>query len=939
MTVLEDVMSIGADSTLSGGMLADVSAFQAPLDTEIIDIDSPLAIDQPEQGIAITKTQLGDCLAAYGLKLSMVHAAGTDMIFWADGVNPVKLFNNGDRCYDVSVVAPSDAPTAVSEDSISGTLLPNKSICGVQAVLGPPTVYFCGEGEESANSQCASTWVGSDSTTHNSITDPTGYLCDQWIPLADESDTSVVTFRGRSNSELGRYRFASPSFEVQVKTGHSYLIRMGRGVFGNPVGAGYTMNFKVQLLNGTTVIHEENYAYGGLTDALANYTINLSEAEATLITDYSNVRIKCLFTQSVYDIAAYYQVRVAKIRNIVPTDGVGVAQGVRKIVYTYLRSTTGAESGPSPELIFDHTTNNCFCISGLALSMDPTVTHIRVYVTTLEGSEFILLSTIPNSNDASFQLCGGTDGDLDPSFYADCVQDCVEDVDLTDTGAVILQVQNKRSYGAGLPPRVRFLDVFQNQLVGAGALLDAPYRAGYATFTQGSPIVVGNGTQWTKLLEGRLIKIQGQPDDEFYRIAVVDHIGQLVLTTAFAEESVTDELYTVEDKDRRADGLYLSAPGFYEDWPTKNFVPIETQTQEGILAIWVQLGKQYAASRSSIYALSGDTIENYRLDLIFAGVGCVSNDGVVHVGNITYFPGENGFYSFDGVTPRLVSYDVAQDGTVVGIDRIFKSLNPSRMDRISGMWDHKQNIIKWFVSAGDELANDTCINLNLNTAAWTVDDALSVVSSELVYDQRNRETYLVAGLYGDIWQQGMGYSDGGFEGTTKAPVTSASIYTITCAGANFSDDLFATPAYLVDQHGDFIRLRIQSATPEILTLFHPLPFIPTSNYTVIIGAYPMDWETGWPNYGELHRSTVTQFLEAAFTPGREGKVYVKMGEEFRKPRLISDTIDLSKMNGTVKVFTRTKARHTKIRFFSLVPGHKIQINQIDYIVSNKGGQQ
>lgn len=951
LLVADDIASISRDTL--GGVQGDIASWESPVETEVISLTNPIEVKKPKEStVTLVGTQVGDCQLGFGLKLSMLHYADTDMVLWADGVNPIRLLNNN-GCFDVSVVAPQAALAAV-DVAVDSTIRPVANLCGVQASLGPPVVYFCGEGDESSNTQCAPRWFDSSGTEHNSTTDPSNYICHQWKAVSEltTDDTGRIRFEGRFSGCRSRLKFGTPSFTPSVDTGHSVLFRIRRSVVGNPVGAGRTMSLVVRLMQGhSTTIKSTSFVYGDLTDQFVDHTMSLSASEAALITDYTDLRLYVELDQTIADASNYYIVDLSFVEMTVPTAGAGFATGVYSYVYTYVRSATGCESGPSPVLTHTHGTTGCVCLHDILLSQDPTVDFINIYRTDVNGGEYFLIATIPNVNDGDVvELCGGTDvvGE-DILTYAPAIPDCTSDVDLTDDGAVILQVQDKRVYGSGLPPRVRFLVSHQNKVFGAGALYDAPYTARTADFTNGSTVVTGIGTLWTSRLEGRLIKVAGQPDSEFYKVAKVHDIDTLELTTPFAQATAAASLYTVEDIDRSAQTLYYSQEGKPEDWPVTNAINFEADTPDGITGLCVYFGRLLVFTKSSIYELVGTDALSYSVYPIYRGVGCVSHFTIQLIGQTVYFQGEQGYYAFDGSQARLVSNlpafgkvynEGSQNGQISGVDRTVKALNYSRFPRNVSLWDHRYNLVMNFGARALTNCEALCYCLN-SGGSWSVDDAPDVVTAALVYDQSNSETYLLGGLMGDIWQMGAGNSDGVFAGTIVASVTSASSLVITCSGASFDtvDGLFACPVYLVDQHGNYVRLKAASNTPTTLTLLFPLPFIPDSTYKVVVGGIPMELETGWLDFASVHKPVNVQFAEVSYEPQDEGRLFMRKATSFGPLVLDDDSVDLSRSVGTQKVYVRTKARHTKVKFFSLVPGNPIRISRIDYTLGVSPGAE
>ena len=925
--LLDDIASISRSK--AGGSQGAVASYGEPIERATLELRNPLRKPKDPRAISLSKSAL--CEIGYGLPLNAAPYVAADFTIFADGVHPMKLFN-GESCFDLGIAAPKAAMTATDEMSPEGTLLAISAQCGQTTDCSNPS---------DLDIFCAQSWTDSEGVVHDGTSDPDGHICDAYkaINEATTDDISMVHFESRfSATSRQRFRFAPPNFDPTVDTGHSFVFRVRRGTAGDPafvgVGGIYSMTWVVRLKQGSTVIATSpTYAYGDLTDWFKDYTVNLSEAEGASITDYTNLYLECALTQSALDSTNYYRVDLALAHPVVPTDGVSLAAGTYKYVYTWVRTATGVESGPSPELIHDHATTGGVCLSGILLSEDPTVDRMRIYRTTILGSEFVLFKTIPNSNDGIFNLCGGTEGDLDPTLYADCVEDLTQDAVLTGPNAIILQVQNKRTYGAGLPTRRRCVCVHQNSVVLAGAVLDRPYTAGTAVFTNGSTTVTGTGTVWTSLLEGRMIGPEGAADDQKYTIARVRSLTEIELTTAFTDSTVEGS-YAIEDL-RDPCGYDWSAPGFPEDVPVTNNDSIEGETGEGITALISHFGRLYLFTRSNIYERTGNDNSNYRTDIVYRGVGAVSQAATIVAGNLIYFRSPDGIYAFDGQTPVNLSNPGATNGEILGIQATTNALNPALAHRTVASWNIRDNTVHFYVPGEDEFECENALVLDLNTRTWAEDDAPSVCSAARIPDQNANDAYLVGGLQGDLWQTNLpdSHSDGAFEGTIVSRITSSNALSVTCDGAAFpttNDGLYALPVYLVNRWGRAIRMRVNSNSATKIIFNYPLPFPLVSRWWVVVGAIPMVAASGWVNWGSIHKPTITQYVEAAFTPADEGNLYLRVGTDFERLLLLDQSVDLSDERGTQKVFVRTKAKHTKFEFFSLIPGSPVEITQIDY---------
>lgn len=889
-----------------------------------LSLRAPHGIPDPGRVLKIDAAAIAGVDLAYGVPLSFAAYAQKSMLVLADGINPLRCYLGGVLGYPLGIVAPKAAPTALSV-ATDNRVRPIANLCGTGACADSPA--------DPNNFYCAPGWYDSTGTAHDLVTDPSGYICNAYQAVAEltTDDIGRISYQGNTSGGRSRLKFSAPAFTPTVDTGHSVLFRLKRSVYGNPVGSGYTMSLIVSLMQGTsTTIKTQTYAYGDLTDWFKDYTWNLSEAEAALITDYTNLRLVIELDQSVASASNYYVVECSYVTMTLPTTGGGFPSGSYEYVYTYVRSATGVESGPSPILTHEHTTDGCVEVSDLLLSDDPDVDFINIYRTVNGGETFYLVDTIANSNDSTFELGGGTEGALSPTLYADGIIDCTDDVTLALSSA--LNVAQKRVYGSGLPPRVRFLRTHLDRVWGAGALLDATYSAGSATFTNGSTTVTGTGTHWTDRIVGRSVKASSAPDSQKYTVAKVVSETEMILKTAFDESTATAVAYSVRDDNRNPNTVYWSYPGYPEDWPVTNGLTIEGEDNEGITGLAVLLGRLVVFRRDAIYAVSGNSEANFQVDLVYRGVGCVDGHTIVETGNAVFFRDADGWYAFDGQgAPQPISSPDIADGNVVGIDRDADRFNAAKAKWACAMYVEKDRTVRTWCALDGDFESNHAVVLDTSMRSWMIDTAPGVSACAAVLDEDEEKVHLVGTIDGCLFQIERGLSDGVFGGTIVASVTSSTHQVITCSAANFdtTDGLTACPIYLVDQYGKALRLRAQRNTATQINLLFPLPFIPDSTYTVCVGAVPWTLRSGHWHYGNPHKPTVLQYQEISFTPQTQGRIYMRAASNFRNLQILDDEIDLTDHAGYGRVNVRHKARHIQWEMLALVPGYEIEVSNLE----------
>ena len=78
----------------------------------------------------------------------------------------------------------------------------------------------------------------------------------------------------------------------------------------------------------------------------------------------------------------------------------------------------------------------------------------------------------------------------------------------------------------------------------------------------------------------------------------------------------------------------------------------------------------------------------FQFDTIARGLGCIEGNSVTKYGNVTYFLGDDGFYSCDGSSVKPI-------GTQKVDKWFFENSNPSKLDQMSASVDPERKIVVW----------------------------------------------------------------------------------------------------------------------------------------------------------------------------------------------------------------------------------------------------
>lgn len=928
---------------------------------EPITITAPDSIPSPSSSpLTVNKTAVTDLSISFGSLFDFVDVFANDFTIMANGIDPLQLYNNGSRAYEVSVLAPPTALTATSSSSVNTIMRPESNeislLCGVSGEDMNETTptWFDNSGTEYSRAISPATVCDNYQAVYETTADDDGYVV--WL----ETQNAATSYK-----QYTRWGLSSLSYTPSSGQSATIRVRIRYQDFGTP---SHTTTFKVHLYqghpvndSGASVIHTTTWTEADLSTSFTDKDITVTSGEADNITDWTDLYLVCELSTN-HAVPDYREIHISQAYLTASSAGsTGLAAGVYSYVYTYVRSATGAESGPSPALDYTHTTSGDVRLNDITFSDDPTVDFINIYRTVQGGGEYHLVTTVPN--DEAEAIPSPTDG----------IQDAVQDVDLTDSNAVILDIERKRSYEAGLPPKGRYLASYKNRVFTGGAILDAPYSAGTATFTYGSATVTGTGTYWTDKMKGRVIRVTGTPAvdpkgvfkpggaiqpgvrDRFgspdkpvrprektqtYRIIEVNSLTSITISRVFDEDSAVTDYEIVDD--RNPYQISWSYAGQPEDWPVENGIEIPGETGDGITGLVTHLGSLIIFTHDSIHRLSGDDESNFRVDLVFKGTGCVSGHSITTVNNLVYFQAQDGWYAFDGAAPFPISSPPTQEGFVTGIDRTAKRIHQARAKMVVALHDDANDCILTYNSLDGDFEHRGAIVYDVKSGAWSEDDAPNVVSTGTVFGPLGNELQLVGDVLGNIWQLNQGTSDGAFSGTIVGTVTSADNNTVTCSAASFlttGDGLAGVPAALVDENGTITRFTILSNTATALESLHILPVTPDTNYRVIVGYIDFNVQTGWVNYGAPHKAKVLEYVEWVYQQATQGELYCQVGVDNGTLTYRDERVDLSNGKSVGRIFTRQKGHHIKVGMRSFVPGHEVVIVSSQHYILAVGDQE
>lgn len=271
-------------------------------------------------------------------------------------------------------------------------------------------------------------------------------------------------------------------------------------------------------------------------------------------------------------------------------------------------------------------------------------------------------------------------------------------------------------------------------------------------------------------------------------------------------------------------------------WPANNFIDIEPDDGDSIVAIKRYQNNLYILKKKSIYEAiitGGSGAEAFIVRPIARGIGAYSKMSVKAIENRgLVFLGQNGVYLFDGNDFTFISDP---------IQRKFDGLNRTRYTSAVGEVYPKMNQYWLAVSEGSASQNQTIFVWDYIQEAWSVYKGMNVNMLSQAEDS-NGNILLFSGDYaGKVYKQDTGVSD-----EPNGVTTSVSAF---YASSNIS---LGSPE--IDKNFKYLYLYSKATTSSTITLDMAYNFSDTftDSQTLDIGSTGAVWGTAvwgtdnWP---------------------------------------------------------------------------------------------
>lgn len=294
--------------------------------------------------------------------------------------------------------------------------------------------------------------------------------------------------------------------------------------------------------------------------------------------------------------------------------------------------------------------------------------------------------------------------------------------------------------------------------------------------------------------------------------------------------------------------LYFSDLGDIDTWTggLSGNVSIDTNDGSIIRAIVPGFDSLYIWKDKSIWRLTGENKDSFRLQRMISGTGCLSPNAVVKIGNSFFFTdGQGNVYIYDGaIGLKLISTKI--QGTI-------DNTSIARYEYVSNI--AFENDFYSSVSTSGSGTHDTVIVFDTYNLGWTKFDGINA-NAMAIADNGSGEDMIIFGDYGGfVYYYPSGTNDAG-----------------TAINAYFATKQFSFPS-VAGENKDWRKLRVYATSKGNYNLNIEV----RNDFTTAGTTYAMNLASGGAVYGTAVYGTALwageTLLIKRIEPGLEGNFF------------------------------------------------------------------
>lgn len=470
------------------------------------------------------------------------------------------------------------------------------------------------------------------------------------------------------------------------------------------------------------------------------------------------------------------------------------------------------------------------------------------------------------------------------------------DLDLATQTALDLATDATRF---GVPPDYKpYLTWHQNRMYAYGV---ETYREGSVELTQGSPNVIGRGTEWKATFAGRLFYTPNGL--ALQTILSCDPVTQtLVLDSNYAGATDIFAVYAIKPVAAELNALHYSESNLPEAWdPTKVLtLPEDGDEPTGMFNYQSYL---YFAKRRHLYRLTTRT--DPALDGLLSlacRIGAVNNRCWVNVDETMYMLSESGVFAYRGDDQGTLLSTPIQD--------MFRqdATDDTKINFQTSRYFHcchnpQAEVIIWFVALASDYLPRHMLIYNYKQQKWWVEkyplrcgaSVLGRLGNAAGDISQSIAQYFIGTSADKVLAPGTVALDGNpVGGTISGSVTSASTCSLTDVNASFGDDAIGCPVAISDGRGRLQVRQVVSASGGRLNLDRLWLVLPDTTSLYVLGGIPWQYQTQRLRW-QPGETEVTRFGEIEFfptDPAGENTARITFSADFTIPQNNRYPIDL-----------------------------------------------
>jgi hypothetical protein len=379
-----------------------------------------------------------------------------------------------------------------------------------------------------------------------------------------------------------------------------------------------------------------------------------------------------------------------------------------------------------------------------------------------------------------------------------------------------------------------FMQCFAHHLGRMFACVNAVYKTGAVSVSNGSSTVTGIGTAWTASMVGRFLYALGATKP--YQIIAVDTgLQTLTVSPLYDDSTDTYTSYSIRPAPAYRRQIWYTRSGYPQSWSPTYALDLQDDGDEltGIMATGSFI---YFLERRHIHRLTFQTDPSVDGHVFPSGErGCINNRCWVTVEDKTFMLDDQGIHSFDGSEgSEAVSTPIQ---TFFELGEGFVSINWKAGDLFHAVNSPHEETVRWFVSMGSCTQPRHAIAYHTRLNRWWIEEFPQPILASCLGWQGSRRVVYLAGEARQTWILGRGQLDGidPDTGTVAGTVSSAGVRSLSDGHASFPPGLAGLCVSIVKGRGQGQRRTIHASTATSLSLTKPWTTRPNATSVYQIG--------------------------------------------------------------------------------------------------------